>query len=141
MAADLFETYAVTVVATMVLSMIFFPGSTAMLIYPMAICGSCLIASIVGTFFVRLGSSENIMGALYKGFIASAVISLIVMYPVTDRVIGFEDIDGADFSGMSLYICAVLGLIITGLLIWITEYYTGTNYRPCLLYTSPSPRD
>ena len=130
MAADLFETYAVTVVATMVLSMIFFPGSTAMLIYPMAICGSCLIASIVGTFFVRLGSSENIMGALYKGFIASAVISLIVMYPVTDRVIGFEDIDGADFSGMSLYICAVLGLIITGLLIWITEYYTGTNYRP-----------
>ena len=130
MAADLFETYAVTVVATMVLSMIFFPGSAAMLIYPMAICGSCLIASIVGTFFVRLGSSENIMGALYKGFIASAVISLIVMYPVTDRVIGFEDIDGADFSGMSLYICAVLGLIITGLLIWITEYYTGTNYRP-----------
>ena len=130
MAADLFETYAVTVVATMVLSMIFFPGSAAMLIYPMAICGSCLIASIVGTFFVRLGSSENIMGALYKGFIASAVISLIVMYPVTDRVIGFEEIDGADFSGMSLYICAVLGLIITGLLIWITEYYTGTNYRP-----------
>jgi K(+)-stimulated pyrophosphate-energized sodium pump len=130
MAADLFETYAVTVVATMVLSMIFFPGSASMLIYPMAICGSCLIASIVGTFFVRLGSSESIMGALYKGFIASAVISLIVMYPVTDRVIGFDDVDGADFTGMSLYICAVLGLIITGLLIWITEYYTGTNYRP-----------
>ena len=130
MAADLFETYAVTVVATMVLSMIFFPGSASMLIYPMAICGSCLIASIVGTFFVRLGSSESIMGALYKGFIASAVISLIVMYPVTDRVIGFGDIDGANFTGMSLYICAILGLIITGLLIWITEYYTGTNYRP-----------
>jgi K(+)-stimulated pyrophosphate-energized sodium pump len=130
MAADLFETYAVTVVATMVLSMIFFPGSTSMLIYPMAICGSCLVASIVGTFFVRLGSSQSIMGALYKGFIASAVISLIVMYPVTDRVIGFEDIDGAEFTGMSLYICAILGLIITGLLIWITEYYTGTNYRP-----------
>ena len=130
MAADLFETYAVTVVATMVLSMIFFPGSASMLIYPMAICGSCLVASIVGTFFVRLGSSQSIMGALYKGFIASAVISLIVMYPVTDRVIGFEDIDGAEFTGMSLYICAILGLIITGLLIWITEYYTGTNYRP-----------
>ncbi len=130
MAADLFETYAVTVVATMVLSMIFFPGSASMLIYPMAICGSCLIASIVGTFFVRLGSSESIMGALYKGFIASAVISLIVIYPVTDRVIGFGEIDGADFTGMSLYICAILGLIITGLLIWITEYYTGTNYRP-----------
>ena len=130
MAADLFETYAVTVVATMVLSMIFFPGSTAMLIYPMAICGSCLIASIVGTFFVRLGSSESIMGALYKGFIASAVISIIVMYPVTDRVIGLGNIGGADFTGMSLYICAILGLIITGLLIWITEYYTGTDYRP-----------
>jgi K(+)-stimulated pyrophosphate-energized sodium pump len=130
MAADLFETYAVTVVATMVLSMIFFPGSASMLIYPMAICGSCLIASIIGTFFVRLGSSESIMGALYKGFIASAVISLIVMYPVTDRVIGFGDINGAEFTGMSLYICAILGLIITGLLIWITEYYTGTNYRP-----------
>ena len=130
MAADLFETYAVTVVATMVLAMIFFPGSASMLIYPMAICGSCLVASIAGTFFVRLGSSQSIMGALYKGFIASAVISLIVMYPVTERVIGFGEIDGADFTGMSLYICAVLGLIITGLLIWITEYYTGTNYRP-----------
>ena len=130
MAADLFETYAVTVVATMVLAMIFFPGSAAMLIYPMAICGSCLIASIAGTFFVRLGSSQSIMGALYKGFIASAIISLIVMYPVTESVIGFGEIDGADFTGMSLYICAVLGLIITGLLIWITEYYTGTDYRP-----------
>ena len=130
MAADLFETYAVTVVATMVLAMIFFPGSASMLIYPMAICGSCLVASIAGTFFVRLGSSQSIMGALYKGFIASAVISLIVMYPVTESVIGFGEIDGADFTGMSLYICAVLGLIITGLLIWITEYYTGTNYRP-----------
>jgi K(+)-stimulated pyrophosphate-energized sodium pump len=130
MAADLFETYAVTVVATMVLCMIFFPGSSSMLIYPMAICGSCLVASIVGTFFVRLGSSQNIMGALYKGFIASAVISLIVMYPVTQEVIGFGEIDGANFSGMSLYFCAVVGLIITGLLIWITEYYTGTDYRP-----------
>jgi K(+)-stimulated pyrophosphate-energized sodium pump len=130
MAADLFETYAVTVVATMVLCMIFFPGSSSMLIYPMAICGSCLVASIVGTFFVRLGSSQNIMGALYKGFIASAVISLIVMYPVTQEVIGFGEIDGANFSGMSLYLCAVVGLIITGLLIWITEYYTGTDYRP-----------
>ena len=130
MAADLFETYAVTVVATMVLAMIFFPGSISMLIYPMAICGSCLAASIIGTFFVRLGKSENIMGALYKGFIASAVISLIVMYPVTESVIGFEQIDGTSFTGMSLYICAILGLIITGLLIWITEYYTGTDYRP-----------
>ena len=130
MAADLFETYAVTVVATMVLAMIFFPGSSSMLIYPMAICGSCLIASIIGTFFVRLGKSESIMGALYKGFIASSVLSLVFMYPVTQKVIGFGDISNASFSGMSLYICAIIGLVITGLLIWITEYYTGTNYRP-----------
>jgi len=130
MAADLFETYAVTVVATMVLAMIFFPGSSSMLIYPMAICGSCLIASIIGTFFVRLGKSENIMGALYKGFIASSILSLVFMYPVTQKVIGFGDISDSSFTGMSLYICAIIGLIITGLLIWITEYYTGTNYRP-----------
>jgi len=130
MAADLFETYAVTVVATMVLAMIFFPGSSDMLIYPMAICGSCLVASIIGTFFVRLGKSESIMGALYKGFIASSVLSLVFMYPVTQEVIGFGDISNASFSGMSLYICAIIGLVITGLLIWITEYYTGTNYRP-----------
>ena len=130
MAADLFETYAVTVVATMVLAMIFFPGSSSMLIYPMAICGSCLIASIIGTFFVRLGKSESIMGALYKGFIASSILSLVFMYPVTQKVIGFGDISDSNFTGMSLYICAIIGLIITGLLIWITEYYTGTNYRP-----------
>ena len=130
MAADLFETYAVTVVATMVLAMIFFPGSSSMLIYPMAICGSCLIASIIGTFFVRLGKSESIMGALYKGFIASSVLSLVFMYPVTQKVIGFGDISNVGYSGMSLYICAIIGLVITGLLIWITEYYTGTNYRP-----------
>tara|TARA_Y100000748_G_scaffold303824_1_gene310357 strand:- start:1596 stop:3659 length:2064 start_codon:yes stop_codon:yes gene_type:complete len=130
MAADLFETYAVTVVATMVLAMIFFPGSSSMLIYPMAICGSCLIASIIGTFFVRLGRSESIMGALYKGFIVSSVLSLVFIYPVTQKVIGFGDISNASFTGMALYICAIIGLVITGLLIWITEYYTGTNYRP-----------
>ncbi len=130
MAADLFETYAVTVVATMVLAMIFFPGSSSMLIYPMAICGSCLIASIIGTFFVRLGRSESIMGALYKGFIVSSVLSLVFIYPVTQKIIGFGDISNASFTGMALYICAIIGLVITGLLIWITEYYTGTNYRP-----------
>ncbi len=133
MAADLFETYAVTIVATMVLSTIFFAGNTDMLLYPLAIGGSCLIASIAGTFFVRLGKSNNIMGALYKGFIASALLSLAIMYPVTNYVIGFSseyDVAGANFTGQSLYICAIVGLIITGLLIWITEYYTGTNYRP-----------
>ena len=133
MAADLFETYAVTIVATMVLSTIFFPGNTEMLLYPLAIGGSCLIASIIGTFFVRLGKSNNIMGALYKGFIASALLSLAIMYPVTNYVIGFTNefnLAGSSFNGQSLYICAIIGLVITGLLIWITEYYTGTNYRP-----------
>ena len=133
MAADLFETYAVTIVATMVLSTIFFSGNTEMLLYPLAIGGSCLIASIIGTFFVRLGKSNNIMGALYKGFIASALLSLAIMYPVTNYVIGFSNefsVAGSSFTGQSLYICAIIGLVITGLLIWITEYYTGTNYRP-----------
>jgi K(+)-stimulated pyrophosphate-energized sodium pump len=136
MAADLFETYAVTIVATMVLATIFFSGETAhmMTIYPMAIGGSCLVASIIGTFFVRLGSSQSIMGALYKGFIASAILSLIFIYPVTQIVLG--DISKeftfgeTTFTGTSLYICSIIGIVITGLLIWITEYYTGTNYRP-----------
>jgi K(+)-stimulated pyrophosphate-energized sodium pump len=136
MAADLFETYAVTIVATMVLATIFFSGETAymMTIYPMAIGGSCLVASIIGTFFVRLGSSQSIMGALYKGFIASAILSLIFIYPITQFVLGdmskeftFGD---TTFSGTSLYLCSIIGIVITGLLIWITEYYTGTNYRP-----------
>ena len=136
MAADLFETYAVTIVATMVLATIFFSGEIAhmMTIYPMAIGGSCLVASIIGTFFVRLGSSQSIMGALYKGFIASAILSLIFIYPVTQIVLGdmskeftFGD---TTFSGTSLYLCSIIGIVITGLLIWITEYYTGTNYRP-----------
>ena len=133
MAADLFETYAVTIVATMVLSTIFFAGNVDMLVYPLAIGGSCLIASILGTFFVRLGKSNNIMGALYKGFIASALLSLAIMYPVTNYVIGFSSeftVAESSFTGQSLYICAIIGLVITGLLIWITEYYTGTNYRP-----------
>ncbi len=117
MAADLFETYAVTIVATMVLASIFFAGTPAllnMMTYPLAIGGACIITSIIGTFFVRLGKSESIMGALYKGFIASAVLSL----------------GAVAFTGLELYICAVVGLIVTGLIIWITEYYTGTNFRP-----------
>ena len=133
MAADLFETYAVTIVATMVLSSIFFQGDMSMMIYPLSIGGACLLTSIVGTFFVKLGKKKNIMGALYKGFLVSAVLSLIVLYPVTDYVIGLNKVyslKGLNFTGMSLYICGAIGLVITGLLIWITEYYTGTNYRP-----------
>ena len=134
MAADLFETYAVTIVATMVLSSIFFTADTmVMMMYPLAIGATCIVTSIIGTFFVRLGSSNSIMGALYKGFIASAVLSLIALYFVTDAVIGLEtqrNIEDQVFNGLDLYLCGFIGLVITGLIIWITEYYTGVTYRP-----------
>ena len=133
MAADLFETYAVTVVATMVLASIFFTGNSSMMVYPLAIGGICILTSIIGTFFVRLGRSKNVMGALYKGFVATAVLSLIAMYPVTDNIIGLEktlNVGNLSFQGIDLFYCAVIGLIITGLIIWVTEYYTGTDYRP-----------
>ena len=133
MAADLFETYAVTIVATMVLSSIFFVNNLSMMVYPLTIGAACIITSIVGTFFVKLGSSKNIMGALYKGFIATALLSVIVLYPVTDKIIGLNTtftVSNSIFSGFDLYICGVVGLIITGLIIWVTEYYTGTNFRP-----------
>ena len=133
MAADLFETYAVTIVATMVLASIFFPNNYNLMIYPLAIGGACIITSIIGTWFVKLGKSKNIMGALYKGFIVTAITSLIILYPVTDSVVGLAENysnNGKNFNGMDLYICGVVGFVITGLLIWITEYYTGTNYRP-----------
>ena len=131
MAADLFETYAVTVVATMVLALIF--GMQAGLIYPLAIGGVCIIASIIGTYFVRLGASNNIMGALYKGFIAASVLSLAGIAVVTEMVVGFGtayEAGGTAFTGMDLFVCAVIGLVVTGLIIWVTEYYTGTNFRP-----------
>ena len=134
MAADLFETYAVTIVATMVLASIFSPQDYNLMIYPLAIGGACIITSIIGTWFVKLGKNKNIMGALYKGFFVTAVTSLIIMYPVTDSVIGlsksYTNNAGANFSGFDLYLCGVVGFVITGLLIWVTEYYTGTDYRP-----------
>ena len=134
MAADLFETYAVTIVATMVLASIFSPQDYNLMVYPLAIGGACIITSIIGTWFVKLGKNKNIMGALYKGFIVTAITSLIIMYPITDSIIGlkstYNNNAGAIFSGLDLYICGVVGFIITGLLIWVTEYYTGTDYRP-----------
>jgi len=133
MAADLFETYAVTIVATMVLASIFFTSNSNMMVYPLAIGGSCILTSIIGTFFVKLGKTKNIMNALYKGFIVTAFLSLVILYPVTDSVLGLEtifNVSNKSFTGLDLYICGVAGLVITGLLIWITEYYTGTNYRP-----------
>ena len=135
MAADLFETYVVTIVATMVLSSIFFTNDFNMTIYPLAIGGSCIITSIIGTFFVKLGKSKNIMGALYKGFVATAILSLIVLYPVTDKIIGIDNIyksSNASFTGLGLYFCGAIGLAITGLIIWVTEYYTGTKFRPVM---------
>ncbi len=141
MAADLFETYAVTIVATMVLSSIFFHGDLNMMVYPLSIGGACILTSIIGTFFVKLGKSKNIMAALYKGFIVTAITSLIILYPITDYVLGLENTystSNKSFTGMSLYICGVIGLVITGLLIWVTEYYTGTNYRPVKSVASSS---
>ena len=90
MAADLFETYAVTIVATMVLIFNFFPGDINMMIYPLTIGGACILTSILGTFFVKLGKSKNVMNALYKGFVVSAIASLVILYPVTDYVIGLQ---------------------------------------------------
>ncbi|MFG1362973.1 sodium-translocating pyrophosphatase [Xanthobacter versatilis] len=134
MAADLFETYAVTVVATMVLAAIFFaaaPASLAtMMVYPLAIGGACIITSIAGTFFVRLGANSSIMGALYKGLMATAGFSIIALAAVTWLLPGFGTIAGADFTGTSLFLCGLVGLAVTGAIVVITEYYTGTGYRP-----------
>ena len=125
MAADLFETYAVTLVATMLLATISafsFGDTTGHMELPLLIGGVCIIASVVGAFFVRLGASESIMGALYKGFIATAVISAILIYIVTYQQFGA--------AGLNYFLCAVVGLAVTGLIVWVTEFYTGTNYRP-----------
>jgi K(+)-stimulated pyrophosphate-energized sodium pump len=135
MAADLFETYAVTTVATMVLAALFFSAVgiemvTRMMTFPLAIGGVCIVASIIGTFFVKLGANQSIMGALYKGMIATAILSLIGIAVVVYELIGFGKLAGVDYSGAELFYCGVTGLVVTGLIIWITEYYTGTDYRP-----------
>jgi K(+)-stimulated pyrophosphate-energized sodium pump len=104
-----------------------------MMSYPLAICAACVVTSVIGTYFVRLGASQNIMGALYKGFIASGVLSIIVLWPVTDYVIGMTTeytVAGKAFQGRHLFYCGVIGLVVTGLIVWATEYYTGTTYRP-----------
>jgi K(+)-stimulated pyrophosphate-energized sodium pump len=135
MAADLFETYAVTVVATMVLASIFFDGEVAlrMMLVPLLIGGACVLTSIAGTFFVKLGSNNSIMGALYKGFIATAVLSIVAVAISIWWLVGFGTeytVGTTTFTGFSLFLCGVAGLAVTGLIIWITEYYTGTNFRP-----------
>ena len=161
MAADLFETYVVTVGATMVLTALLLGGTLGELLLPMMslpllIGGACIVTSIIGTYFVKLGSKQNIMGAMYKGFIVTAVLSIPAIYAVMTWALGdMNALIGANvvsetatvalgdtlvtegaaevvggFTGMDLFWCSMLGLVITGLIIWITEYYTGTEYRP-----------
>ncbi|WP_425493372.1 sodium-translocating pyrophosphatase [Hoeflea prorocentri] len=133
MAADLFETYAVTVVATMVLGAIFFAGSAmleSIMLYPLVICAACIVTSIAGVFFVKLGSNGSIMGALYKGLIATGLLSIVGMAIATQLTIGWGEISEIGTTGTNLFLCGVVGLIVTGLIVWITEYYTGTDKRP-----------
>ena len=155
MAADLFETYVVTLGVTMVSIALTVTGSTELITklmtLPLIVGGACIITSIIGTYFVRLGKSANIMGALYKGFLVSAILAVPAIYVVTQYTLG--DLNavlggpadatsaatgasvairavGDGFTGMDLFWCMMVGLALTGVLVWITEYYTGTNYRP-----------
>jgi len=136
MAADLFETYAVTTVGTMLLGSIFFTGEVQaeLMLFPLLIAAVCIITSVIGTFFVRLDSSNKIMRALYKGLIVTGVLSLAAIALVIKLTFGFEAVfttsSGLSISAMSLFGCSIVGLVITGLLVWITEYYTGTDFRP-----------
>ena len=137
MAADLFETYAVTVVATMVLGSIFFAKDAALLyssmIYPLAICATCIVTSIAGTYFVKLGANNSIMGALYKGLIAAGVLSIGGLAIATNYIIGWGEFakqGTVTITGTNLFLCGLVGLAVTGLIVWITEYYTGTGKRP-----------
>jgi len=156
MAADLFETYVVTVGATMVLTALLLTAVGDLLLpmmaLPLLIGGACIVTSIIGTYFVRLGGGTNVMGAMYKGFLVTAVLAVPLIYVVMQMALGdmSASIGGANlgavdpgaplaeegtaslapFTGMDLFICSVIGLLLTGIIIWITEYYTGTNFRP-----------
>jgi len=126
MAADLFETYAVTSIAVMLLGSLTFPGMQNALVYPLALGGIAALASIVGTFFVRLGKSKNIMNALYKGLIATGIISAILFYPITKIIMG----ENGTYSTLNLFCASLVGLVITALLVVITEYFTSSKYAP-----------
>ncbi|MFZ4541539.1 MAG: sodium-translocating pyrophosphatase, partial [Rickettsiales bacterium] len=152
MAADLFETYVVTIVATMLLAAIYFTGATQemFMVFPLALGGVCIVASVISTFFVRLDASGNIMRALYKGLVVSALLSAGLIYKLIDKLVGFETVynvggtaarvvkgkvveaasGGISFTGMEIFYCSMVGLAVTGALVWITEYYTSTVYRP-----------
>ncbi len=135
MAADLFETYVVTIVATMLLAAIYFTGATRELfmVFPLALGAVCIVASVISTFFVRLDSTGNIMRALYKGLVVSAILSAGLIYKLVEKLVGFETIykvGATSFNGMDIFHCSLVGLAVTGALVWITEYYTSTAYRP-----------
>ena len=126
MAADLFETYAVTLIATMLLgSLMVTEAGPNGVIYPIALGGVSIIASIIGTFFVKTNDGGSIMGALYKGVIVSGVLAAIAFYPITTELMA-----GSAYGAMNIFACAIVGLVLTGLIVWITEYYTGTDYAP-----------
>ena len=138
MAADLFETYAVTIVGTMVLGLILFEGvdQQMFMIFPLLIAAVCIVSSLIGSFYVKLGESKNIMFALYKGLLITAAASIILIYFVTDIFIGIDkliinkDLFIESFSGIDLFFCSIVGLVVTGLIVWITEYYTSTEFNP-----------
>ena len=137
MAADLFETYAVTTVATMVLAAIFFrdqPYVDVMMLLPLAICGVCILTSIVGSFFVRLGKSQNIMGALYQGLIVTGLLSVVAVWLVINQLLPDNAVitttNGLEITAMSLFWSGMVGLGVTAAIVVITEYYTGSNFRP-----------
>jgi len=140
MAADLFETYAVTMVATMLLAAIFFSGPSQELLLglPLVIGGVSILGSIFGFFFVRLGASNNIMGALYKGLIVSMVASAILIGIAIWWLFGGLTTEIGKFESRHLFYCALIGLVVTGLLVWITEYYTGTDHRPVKIVAKAS---
>lgn len=126
MAADLFETYAVTTIAAIMLGATIFSGFSGAIVYPIVLGGAAIIASIIGTWFVKLGKSKNIMGAMYKGLVASGIISAIAFFPITNSIMKANGV----YSVGNLYLCSIIGLIVTALLVFITEYYTSTKYRP-----------
>ena len=136
MAADLFETYVVTIVATMLLAAIFFapPLLDRLLLLPLAIGAVCIVTSVIGTFFVRLGPDNGIMRALYKGLIATGLLSVVAIALIVYWFVGFSDplplTSGGSVTGIRLLIAAIVGLAVTGFIVWITEYYTSTEYRP-----------
>ena len=132
MAADLFETYAVTIIATMLLAGLTFANNTDAVLYPLVLGGVSIIASIIATFFVKVKQGGSIMGALYKGVIVSALLSAVAFWFVTGDLLpnGLTTSDGLAISKMALFECSLIGLVLTGLIVWITEFYTGTQYSP-----------